>query len=161
KRGTDALREEELLKEAREDAEVLQLAAQALKEAQQVAAKWTKGQKLALEFLNETGAVERVEGPLLRIDPFRVELAKNGADPRLLLLGEIRAGSLARALKESKGPAQAELRGLALLCLLEGDPEAAQALLEGTGASVPDRIRAWATELPPGSPREQEARELL
>jgi hypothetical protein len=163
KRGSEGLREPAVLRAAAEDAEALKQAAQALRDMQQTATKWPKGQKLALEFVSLTGSAERVEGSVLRTDPFRVELERSGADPVVFVLSETRAGSLAKALKQSRGTMPTpELRGLALLCLLEGDPDAARVLLEGAEGTIPERIWTWAKNSTAGTAaREQEARALL
>ncbi len=133
-------RDPALLKATAEDVDLLRQASQALQELRKLPSKWTKSTKLSFEFLNLYGAVQRIEGPFLRMDAFRVELDLAGVGPVPALLGEIRVGSLARHWKAANPTA--DTRALALLCLVEGEPEAARAL----AADLPERYVAWANE---------------
>ncbi len=133
-------RDPALLKHVAEDLDVLRQAAQALQELRRLPSTWTKSTKLSFEFLNLYGAVQRIEGPFLRMDAFRVELEVPGAGPVPALFEELRVGWMARQRKASQPAADA--RALALLCLVEGDPDAARAL----AADLPERYVAWANE---------------
>jgi hypothetical protein len=131
KRGTGALRDDALLKAAADDAEALRQAAQALKEVQQVPPTWAKGQKLALDVSHAAGGAMRVEGTLLRMDPYRIEIERPGAAPVVVLIADVKIASLAGLLKQPRNA-----RGLTLLGLLEGETQSA--------ADVPERYVTWA-----------------
>ncbi|HEX7901475.1 MAG TPA: hypothetical protein VF950_27195 [Planctomycetota bacterium] len=133
-------RDAALAKLTAEDVDILRQAAQALQELRMLPSKWTPSTKLSLEYLDMEGAVQRLEGAFLRMDAFRAELEVPGAGPVAALLGEVRTGSLARHWKAANPTADA--RALALLCLVEGEPEAARALAE----ALPERYVAWANK---------------
>jgi hypothetical protein len=170
KRGSSALKNPDVRKEASEDQEILLQAALLLKEALLLLPKWQKGQSLSLEIDGPSGAPERIDGTVVRLDPYRVELKKgDSGSPQVVPFGELRASTLARLLKASRNNLSAqELRALAAACLLEGGPDPARALLEGTPAKPPEKYWARARSLVEAavrggatrSPREGEARSL-
>jgi hypothetical protein len=157
KRGAGVLRDAALIQGAAEDGEALRQAAQALKDALQVPSSWAKGQRISFETVNAAGGVERVDGTLLRMDPYRVEIDRSGADPLVVPLGQIRVGSLVSFLKQPQN-----IRPLAVLCLLEGEPDTARSLAQGAALDLPERYWAWAKDVGGPEPaREQAARALL
>jgi hypothetical protein len=157
KRIGDAARDESLRKSAAEDQELLRQASQTFKELMQVFLKGAKGQTLSLEFLNPAGAVERAEGSIVRVDPYRIELKRSAGEPLVLPLGELRVSGPANFYRVTRSTATpAELRSLALLCLLDGDPKAALTFAEES--ALPERFRTFAQAAGSSDAREQEAR---
>ena len=150
KRGTEALRDPALLKVAAEDVDILRQAERALQEVRRLPSTWTKSAKLSLGYVNQDGTTGIADGAFTRMDAFRAELDLPGRGPVPLLLEEVRVGTMARQLPAS--------RALALLCLVEGDPDTARAL----AGDLPERYVAWATEraaaLLPGREKEAYAR---
>ncbi len=122
------------------DVEYVRKVALAVKDTHQVVSKWPKGQKVSLDHTAPSGQVERLEGLVERAGPFRVEV-KRGEERVTVELGEIAARSLAEIYRARPGRRpEFDAPVAALLCLLEGDAEAAKADV----ASVPERFRDYA-----------------
>jgi serine/threonine-protein kinase len=159
------LKDEALRAEDRADQELLRSIEAWHAQASSALSKLPKGQKLALEFLNESGEPQRAEAPVARADLFRVELRKEEGN-LVVDLGEILAGSLSELIRgRSPKRSPRELRPAVLFCLVEGDPEAAQRM---AGEPVPEKYWALARKIAEErgrsgarhSKREDEAREL-
>jgi hypothetical protein len=171
KADSQGLREAALVREMEEDVGLLRQGAALLKEGSLAFPKWKKGQAVSLEFDTPGGAPEPAEGAVLRIDPYRVELQRGAGGASVVVpFGEIRASSIAAAVRDAQGKLPpAEARALAACCLLEGSSDIARALLEGAGASLPEKYwdsarLAREAAARPGAlfpPGEREARSLF
>jgi hypothetical protein len=141
---------------ARRDAEDLQRARTLLAEAPSALAKLSRGQSVALSHRGAAGERARTEGTVVRSGPARVEI-RQGEASVFVEAEDVTAGSWA-ALLGTRG--ETERRTLALLCLLEGDREAAERLASSDAfpARTWDYARAAAAKVPKPSPREIEAR---
>ncbi len=120
------LKDEALRAEALAEQDVVRQIESFHAQALPLLAKWPKGQKLALEFLDEEGMARKVEEPVVRADALRIELKREGGN-LVVDFGEVLAGSLAEVVR-TRLPKRSpkEVRAAALFCLVEGDPEAAQ-----------------------------------
>jgi len=118
-----ALKDEALRKEAETDLAGLKLAAEALDEAPRLLPRWSKGTKLQVEFIGETGAAELLEGVLLDVSARGITLQTEEGTLGIPA-GELGAGSIAAllALRGEKRPGDA--RAAAVLAALEGRPPA-------------------------------------
>jgi len=146
KAGLEGLKEAELRKESAQDLELFTVAGTLLKEALQLLPKFQRGQHVALDFEGIEGGIDRVEGAVVRIDPYRVEV-KSSADGRIEVIpfGEVRAATLAHLLREARGKVTPpEARALAVGCLLDGQPEAARTLLQGQESPLPEKYWEYA-----------------
>lgn len=145
--------EEAVKKDARADAENLRRARTLLAEGLGVFPKLNRGQAVAMT-LRPDG--KRIEGVTLRAGAARVEIRQGDATV-FVEAEDVSAASLATLLGVR---AEADRRAFAVLCLLEGDREAAEQLA-GFDAFPP---RYWgyakdaAPRVPKPSPREMEAR---
>lgn len=138
------------------DLESLREAKAALDELLQALAKWPKGEKLTLEYGDESGAKQEIQGVVLRSGPSWIELKrekdpgivdlKGGKDIVIVDFGELTGktvAALARARKSTP-----------LLLLLEGDGEG--------GKGLPERTLTWARRrTEPEGAREKAAREIF
>lgn len=130
------------------DADLVAKVAALVQEARETLSRMPKGQKVALEFTNEAGAPEKVEGTVVRTDPHRIEIQK---DDRTVTveLGEIRAGALADLIRRKSALAAA------ILPLIEGEGG-----VPGDPA-VPEKYVARARRPAAPDPREVEARRIF
>ena len=150
--------------EAAADLEAIRSAGAVLKEAQELISKWPRGQNLSLESFNVAGGLERVEGACLRLDGARLAI-KQTAGVRELELGEITPASLAELYRaRAARKPDSDDRAAALFCLLEGDPDAARAVLGDKRDRVPEKYWTYAAKLADArrtEAKEVEARELF
>jgi hypothetical protein len=121
------------------DAELVKKVAAMVQETHQLLAKWPRGEKIALDVLGADGKLERIEGVVERSGPFRLEI-KRSADSVRVEMGEIAARSLAEIYRNRPGKRpDADGPVASLLCLLEGDVEAANA-----DPATPERFARYA-----------------
>jgi hypothetical protein len=113
------LTDDALRKEAEADLADFMLAAEALAELPRLLPRWTKGTKIALEFIGESGSTERLEGTVLDSSARGVTVQVEGGAFDVPA-GELAAGSVAAlmALRGEKKPT--DVRAAALLGALEG-----------------------------------------
>ena len=171
KADSEGLREEAIVKEMEEDVSLLRQGAALLKEASLAFPKWKKGQQVSFEFDNADGGAEPVEGSVLRIDPYRVEIKRSAEGASVVVpFAEIRASSTACAVRDARGKlSPSEARALAACCLLEGSLETSRSLLDAAGVSLPEKYwdsarAATGANARPGAalpPRDREARSLF
>jgi hypothetical protein len=161
-------REEEVRREAATDLDDVRSVAILVEEVGTALAKWPRGGELAAEIRDAAGA-RRVSGTVVRADRDRVELRGAGAKETVFVeYADLTAASLAALYRARAGKRPEDDRALALLCLLEGELEAAAALLGGrTGTLAPKywirapEARERAPRPDPGALRlERSAREL-
>ncbi|MBV8879489.1 MAG: hypothetical protein JO332_05985, partial [Planctomycetaceae bacterium] len=150
----------ELRKEAagRREADDLLQAQAALLESRKEISRLPAGQPVGLTYRSDLGDRKRIEGTVLRAGPHRLEL-KVGEETAFVEIGDVSAGTLAEICK----PSEVLKRRYALLCLLEGDREAAERLV-GADAFPPrtwDYARDAAPKVPKVPVRELEARRLF
>jgi serine/threonine protein kinase len=147
--------------DAAPDLELLRAAGAVLAEAIQALSKITRSTKLALRYTDESGAFQRIEEPVFRADPFRIEF-RHDEGAVIVTLGEITADSLAEAWK-ARSPRKAwkDGRAAALLCILDGDVAAARRHL-GSDPDLPAKYWALGARLEEERakprPREDDAR---
>jgi serine/threonine-protein kinase len=167
-RAAAILKEDALRAELVADQEVVRAAEAFAAQALQALSRTPKGQKVTVEFFNESGQPQRMEEPVVRVDPFRLEVKREDG-PLVVEFGEILPGSLvelARPRLPKKSPKDA--RGAALFCLLEGDVEAAQRQ-QAEPAAVPEKYWGFGRKLseerakpdPRAAARESQARQLF
>jgi hypothetical protein len=114
-----ALTDEISRKKAAGDIADFKLAAEALAEVPRLLPKWTKGTKVDLQFIGETGLADRIEGTLLEAGARGVTIQAEGGTFDVPA-GELAAGSIATllALRGEKKPTDA--RAVEVLRALEG-----------------------------------------
>jgi hypothetical protein len=141
------LTDDALRKEAEADLADFKLAAEALAEVPRLLQRWTKGMKIALEFIGENGSTERTEGTVLDSSArgVTVQLEAGALD---VPAGELAAGSVAAlmALRGEKKPT--DVRAAAVLGALEGL----------AGVDLPPRFAGLKGSI---DPKEAEARRLF
>jgi hypothetical protein len=149
-------KDKDLRAEASGDAELLRKAAALTAEAGDFLAKWPKGRELSLSCWDPVGARRDVKGPVTRADALRVSLVRE-KEPVTVEQGEILASSLLDLLTRRSGRSlAADASALALLCLSDGDVEAARKL----APALPEKFWSWSQGLPSG-PEENDARALF
>jgi predicted negative regulator of RcsB-dependent stress response len=160
-RAAAEISDEQVKRDAAVDIADLQRARVLVDEAVALLAKTPRGQALSVTVRGDSGERKKVEGSVVRSGPARAELRQGDASV-FVEWSDVGAPSLAAALRPT---AEADRRALAILCLLEGDREAAERVLsgpaEGISARAWDYARDAAAKLPKVSPRENEARKLF
>jgi hypothetical protein len=155
--AVQALTEAALKAEGAEDLEALRRAAAAVQEIRVAVGKTPKGQKVAFERWNDSGAIERVEGTAMGAEPGRL-LLRTDAGLVPLETGELTLGTIADlyAARPSKKPG--DEKTAALLALLGGDADRGSKLK----VEVPERWRKFAGKAAAAvvSGREADARRL-
>lgn len=133
-------------------------------EALRILSRWLKGEEISLEYFEESGERKKARGRVARAGPFRIELSEERGETRFVELADVAASSLAEVVRNRNE--KVDSRTLALLCLLEGDLEAARSSLGGPVGTVAERYWTYAEttsarkpRVPP--PREREARKLF
>lgn len=163
-RAGTQINEDAAKRDATADVEDLRRVVRARAEALSALARTAVSQNLSLDYRSETGQVKHVEGSVLRIGPSRVELKQKDKDKESSVIVEwadVTAATLA-----AQGSAGSDgRRGLALLCILEGDRPAAERALGDAPSSIParywDYAKDAASNIPKMIPRELEARRLF
>jgi len=161
-KAADQVTEKDLKAEAARDVEDLGLACRAGTEGRLLLSKLAKGQKVSLTYTDEAGGRATVEGTVFATDGHRIEM-KKGDETVLLLAGEVSAAGLADLFRGRPSKLPTDARAAALLCLIEGDAEAAKKLAvdpplaEKYGAAAAEAAEARRNE----SPKELEARKLF
>lgn len=142
-----AVTDEALRKEADADLADFKLAAEALAELPRLLPKWTRGMKIALDFLGELGSIERVEATVIESSARGVSVQIDGG-PFDVPAGELGSGSVAAlmALRGEKKPTDA--RAAAVLAAIEGT----------AGGDLPARFSEIRGAI---DPKESEARRLF
>ena len=136
-------------KRADGDISDFKLAADALAEVPKLLPRWTKGTKLTLEFLTDSGASGSVEGTILDATARGVSIQTDGGVFDVPA-GELGAGSIAALLAFQKKPT--DRRAAAILATLEGThrPELPGRYAQLHGAIDPKEAEArrsfWAAE---------------
>ncbi|MBI3857601.1 MAG: hypothetical protein HY293_18120 [Planctomycetes bacterium] len=141
------LTDDALRKEAEADLADFKLAADALAEVPRLLPRWTKGTKIALEFISEGGSTERLEGTVLDSSARGLSVQVEGGAFDVPA-GELAAASVAAlmALRGEKKPT--DLRAAAVLGALEGL----------AGADLPARFAGFKGSI---DPKEADARRLF
>ncbi len=156
-------------KEAAADLEAANLMDAAHAEALKILAGWPAGRKLSLKFREERGTARRFEGAVLLTRPHRIVLSGEG-ETVAVEFGEIAGSSIAELfLSRPDRKPESDGRIAALLCLLDGDEEAARKYVPGPGTAVPERYWELARKLaaerdgadPEAARREAEARKIF
>ncbi len=141
------LKDADLRKEADSDLGLVKLAASACRDALQALAAWPRGEKVPLEFLDENASPQKLNEPFIRADRAGVEVMRGG-EPLLVESSELTPRCLGEILK-GRVPG-ADARAAALLALLEGEVEAAQALLAGPRDAIPWKYWSYAARIAEG-----------
>jgi hypothetical protein len=151
--ASDALRDERVRAEAAADLAAFRQAESAYAEILRAVAAWPKGEKLAVAFLDQSGAPQRAEGTVARFEAGRLELRGDKA-LHVVPWGRVLAGSLAEAVARGKLPPAEP--GRVLFCLLDGDSEGAARLQPAGAPAPPEKYRAHAKSLaaPQGSEKD-------
>lgn len=135
--AASSLKEEAVKATVADDQEILRKIQATYRDALGIIAQWTRNEKIPLEFLDENLNNERSEDPFLRADADRVEVVRGGA-PFSIEYSELTARSLANLIRRRRGTLpEAEARTLALLCLVEGDLDAARQNFTGPVDQIP------------------------
>lgn len=148
--------DEAVKRDALADTALLQRARALRADGLAAVSRLSRGQTVGLEARNETGQRQRIDGMVVRAGNGRAEI-RQGEESIWIEAEDLTAGSLAVLV----GPRTDEdLRAFAVLCLLEGDRDAAENVA-GSGI-VADRFRDYAktaaSRVPRPSARELEAR---
>lgn len=128
---------DETKKEQAEDLADLERLRALHEEVRALLQKWPKGWNLAVDVLDAAGAARRVDEPVRRVDARGLELRSG----EILEPGRILAPSLAELFLARPKKAETDARAAALLCAIEGFPEAAKRLFPGalkTGPPLPE-----------------------
>lgn len=137
------LTDDALRKEAEADLADFKLAAEALAEVPRLLPKWTKGAKIALDFIGEVGSIERAEATVIDATAKGVSVQLEGGTIDIPA-GELGAGSIAAllALRGEKKPTDG--RAAAVLAALEGTvaTELPQRFADVRGAIDPKEAEA-------------------
>jgi hypothetical protein len=134
-----AARDNELRAEASGDAELLRKAAALIAEAGDLLAKWPKGKELSLWCWDPSGTRREVKGPVARSDASRVSIVRD-KETVTIEQGEILASSLVDLLSRRPGRnLTVDAPALALICLSEGDVDAARKL----APTLPAKYATW------------------
>jgi len=137
--------------EATADLETLRTASAVFSEAQDYLSKFTKGQKLSLEYWNPSGEAHRADGTVLRMEPHRMVL-KVEEGVVAIELGELTPDSLTEIFRaRPQRKPESDARSSALFCIVEGDPDVARKILGDQASTIPKRYwdyaenasRAW------------------
>jgi hypothetical protein len=157
-RSKPDLKEETSLQEFAKDTEDLRQAGALLKECLDAAALRTVGDSLSVT----TQDGRKAWGRILYRDPDRVEILGHPRKPSTFVeWNQVTPGSLLALAP----PAKVLPRPAAILCLLEGDAEAAHKVLEDKPDSVPAKYWSYAetarSKLPAGDPAEKAAQEAF
>jgi hypothetical protein len=134
--------------EAQADLDAFKAAQAVLADVLPALAKWPRGQNLAVE-VREAAGRRRLDDPVRRAEAFRAELRGGPVE-----FGEIAAASLAEIYLARAKRSEAETRGAALLCAIEGDAPAAKRISPALPAKYGERTAA-------DGPRDIEARRLF
>lgn len=137
----------EKLGTAKADVALLKAVASLQQDATTALTRTTKGQKVAIEYRDGSGASRRIEASFIEAENGHVELRNDSAAIEVEV-GEILPSSLAD-LHKSRGGA-VDPATAAVFCLLEGDEIGAQRL--GAGATVADRYWAYGRKAAAGDP---------
>ncbi len=161
-KASEALKEKEAKGDAARDLEDLALAGRAGTEGRALISRIAKGQKVALSYTDDGWARASVEGMVASTDGQRMEI-KKGEESVLVLAGEIGAATAAELFRGRAAKLPTDARAAALLCMIEGDAEAAKkiavdpplaAKYAGVAGEVAEALKAVA-------PKEAEARKAF
>lgn len=139
------------------DADLLTTAAIALRGSREELAALPAGHPISL--LHRVGGIpQKVEGTIVKASASRLEI-KQGAEIVPVEMSDITSGSIVALTR----PSPQLHRRYAVLCILDGDREAAERLVGPNGfpARYWDYAKDAASKVSQGSPREQEARRLF
>lgn len=138
------------------EADLMSTAGAALVSSRGEISKMAAGTPVALTYRNEFGERKRVEGTIVQASSARLQI-KQGEEVVFVEVDEISAASLVAICK----PSQVLHRRYAALCILEGEPAAAERLVGADG--FPARYWEYARDVkvPPAPQRELEARRLF
>ncbi len=153
RRAAREFQEAGVRREAAADVDDVRSVALLVEEIGTAMAKWPRGGEISLEF-REAAGVRRVSGAVLRADRDRVELRAAGSSSTVFVeYADATAPSLAALYRARAGKRPEDDRALALLCLLEGELEAAAALLGGKTDAVPAKYWIRAPEARARAPK--------
>lgn len=117
------------------------------RDALQAVSLWKRNEKISLEYLDENLGTARAEDPFLRADNDRIEMVRNGA-PWAIEVSELTVKSLVHLLRKSKGDlSAAETLSAALLCLVEGELDAARQTYTGPTDQIPYKYWSLASKI--------------
>ena len=157
----------DLKAEAAVDLELLRLLPAFEEDLRQIPGRFTKGQKVSLEWVDDEGLPAQATGSFLKVDAGRLELKKD--DQTLsLLIGEIQPSVWAELYRNrpARKPAQDE-RSIALFLLVEGDASVSETIRSKPELRIPEKYLAWAARrrasaaLPESVDAEKRARAAL
>jgi hypothetical protein len=128
----------DLRQEAAADLEAANLLDAVFAETLKLLAKTPPGGKLALSFLDGAGRPRRFEGAAVQARPWRIVLRNAEEETVAVEFGEITGASLAEvfAARPDRKP-EKDAGAAALLCLLDGDAEAARKHVPDPGPAAP------------------------
>jgi hypothetical protein len=153
--GSAALKDEAAKAEAAADLELLKLAAQVPGEAAKAIEKWTKGQKVRLDFLNGAGERESAEGTVLSADAVRVSLQRESGTFDLPS-SELLPSALAEIFRGRGDKKAADAKAAAAFCLFEGDEESGRKHWGAEGAPIPEKLLGAAKVRPAAEAAERQ-----
>ncbi len=166
-RASRDLQEADVRGEARADLQSVGLVESACAQALKALSETSRNAVLNVEIVDDAGRRARVNDRVARVDLHRAELRKNRQiETYVVEFDDITGASLADLLgKRKRNPTEDDRRGLALLCLLDGDETGALAHLGDPAGRIPWKYWALAREarakaLKP-DPKEREARRLF
>lgn len=124
------------------DLELLKLASQVPGEAEKIIEKWSKGQKVKLEYAGPSGR-QSAEGSVQSADPLRITIAREDGflDVPVSELAPSLIADLFRSRPEKKPQ---DARAAAAFCAFEGDVDGLRRLA-ADGTALPEKYLAFAT----------------
>jgi hypothetical protein len=153
-RAAAEIPDEGVKNEARADGALLQRARGLRVDGLAALSRLSRGQTVGIEARNDAGQRKQIEGTIVRAANGRAEL-RQGEETVWVEAEDLTAGSLALLV----GPRTDEdLRAFAVLCLLEGDRDAAERLASDVPERYRDIAKTAATRVPKTPARELEAR---
>jgi hypothetical protein len=124
------------------DLELVKLAAQVPAEAAKIVDKWSKGQKVKLEYAGPNGARLVAEGNVVSADPVRVTIARE--DGLLdIPVSELAPSMMADLFRSRPDRKPQDARAAAAFCAFEGDVEGMKKFA-GENAALPEKYLAFA-----------------
>lgn len=163
---------EEVRKEANADIELFEKAKAWVADASKLQTKTTRLESLTLEVRDKPGEFKTVTGKVAKVFDQRFELrgtadkdGKKVTTSFFVEYADLSGKSLAERVKKLRSPAKDDGKLAALLCLLEGDEEAASAFGGKDADELPDRYWVYAPtakeRAPKGDSKEFTARDLF
>ncbi|HLY11489.1 MAG TPA: PA14 domain-containing protein, partial [Planctomycetota bacterium] len=141
------------------DLELVKLAAQVPAEAAKVLEKWSKGQKVRLEYAGPGGEHLAAEGTVAGADAVRISIAREDGIVDVPV-SEILPSALAELFRTRPERKSQDARAAAAFCAFEGDVDGVKKF-SGENAALPEKYLAFAQSRSAGPDAEAAARRVF